>query len=601
MIAMTLVLTPPARRIQRGAAPAAHSQDLGGDRPEDPQPPTPSEPALETPAARGSPTVSCEPLQPEPAGMERGLPMPHCRPFGAATCDSQALPLALNPMTTPRQVIYADDRSWATRTARLAYTVYQQWCHYVRMLGLQDNQDKLQLWARRPQQRLELQALFGKETKDHIMILGSDIHYDEHHHDVTTYDQDDHEHLMKMVMAERQRKRRPNRPPCSDSDTDNDDDNFTVEQLAWRQRVQHHLQSAASDDDEDDTAIADLARPRKRRRVQQRRPTAPSPLTEHEKARLARAERPLHKLRSLKLPWARTARLAAAVSTSIASYGWLARLIPHAAVRKYQRAVHTTLRLSATVETHLAAILVGHGTSLDFKQGAAVLTQLVQKMRSTTSLRPTAGWLYTTVARWLHYQGWQPRAADQPHVWTHGRTKFTMDWLDDDLNISKLRHELREGWRAHHYYRYVNSGRLELRSTKAPPYDTKRCAATRQAVQGSRAHLTAATAGIISDARFATMTENFKDPPPEDYRITQRRCNFCHARTGTLRHQLWRCPCNPCGSTPSYPTIADMDPLLSRLAWPTSGTHQQRRADDTTVIQHITSTHRRLAGARHAH
>ena len=155
-------------------------------------------------------------------------------------------------------------RRTAARTPAAALCAYQAWCSEVTLLGLKDNDAKLQLWARTHEQRLELQRAFQREVRDHMVVLGTDVHYDPHHHLATTLDQDDHEHLQAVRRRTADRRRQPPQPPGSDEDTDRDsDDALTLEQLAWQQMAEAGATEAP--EDSDDQLIADLPRAKRPR------------------------------------------------------------------------------------------------------------------------------------------------------------------------------------------------------------------------------------------------------------------------------------------------------------------------------------------------
>ena len=169
------------------------------------------------------------------------------------------------------------------------------------------------------------------------------------------------------------------------------------------------------------------------------------------------------------------------------------------------------------------------------------------------------GWS-SCIHRLMQKQGW---TCTSPWQWQHAVTGAQVSILANQrLDLDKIRHDLREGFRANMFEAWKKTSRNDAACCREVPYSTFRCKRARdmaaQAVE-----------------RSSFMSGAFRSPAADAIaRQQDPTCPFCAQDVGSTDHILWHCA----AVSGMRPHPKPEDALQARLAWPSG------RRDDEDIL-----------------
>ena len=188
------------------------------------------------------------------------------------------------------------------------------------------------------------------------------------------------------------------------------------------------------------------------------------------------------------------------------------------------------------------------------------------------------GWS-ANIHKLLLRQGW---ASEAPWTWKHSVTGYSLCLLRAGLaRPEQVRHEPREGFRAHAYTKWQHRSRNDSLLCVSIPYDCERCKQARILAQNCRAKASFMCGAFVS---HAALSKGRGSGPG--------LCPFCSLEPGTTEHLLWRCT----ELAQDRPGVQPADQLQRRLGWPAPG---PKSAQDEAILDWCTAVRQKMLSHRH--
>ncbi|CAK0882359.1 unnamed protein product, partial [Prorocentrum cordatum] len=260
----------------------------------------------------------------------------------------------------------------------------------------------------------------------------------------------------------------------------------------------------------------------------QRRRKAPK-----EEARLAAAQARMRRLAIIPRSGLAKRRFAAG-TMAVALRGWVARPPNQADVDRLGAAARRALRAARRGSPHLFEMLVGHSASASHRMMEAPVAAAARRALKTR-VPPEKGWRWTRPG-------------------TGGAVSLRPE---DAVSVSKLKHDLREGWRAHRFAQWRRSTRNDAEFCRgAVQCDSLRLKEAQKHLQRQPAILPVLTGAAMSCAAW------------QSARREEIACPACGLEGGGhLIHLAWDCP-GASGAAHRRRPPRPADPMQARLGWP---------------------------------
>ncbi|CAK0805506.1 unnamed protein product [Prorocentrum cordatum] len=199
-----------------------------------------------------------------------------------------------------------------------------------------------------------------------------------------------------------------------------------------------------------------------------------------------------------------------------ATWGWVARRPPAAAVDKLEATVRRALRMPKRASPHLFEMLMGHFTSVFYRAVEAQVTTAVRRVGKTRALpgaRGGVGWP-KCLWEWMQQLGWQENvgvagggagALQEGWRWWRPVTQATIRLRPAEVApVDKVMHDLRESWRATKYSLWQRQARNDSFVCRRIGYDSRRLKAAIGAYRRDPAVLLVLTGATMSPAAWAS-------------------------------------------------------------------------------------------------